>query len=284
MSRLTVARLIWAVTLLAMLALLLFVTARPSEAATVATTVNVVAHEDDDLLFQNPDIQADIKAGKRVMTVYVTAGDAGLGTAYYQGREAGERAAYARMAGRANSWAVGYVYVDGHRMARSCMNGTHLCLLFMRLPGGNTVEKRLPMLLNGQINKVTTVDGGSTYTASQVEHTLLTVFNIMTPNYIRALNWNSDMQGDHLDHKASAIFAYRAHTHYTRPHRIDAYQGYSVRPRPSNLTVDQQKDKAATFLTYAPHDSHVCKSLAQCYRGTYGHYFQRRYVVASATK
>jgi hypothetical protein len=36
--------------------------------------VRFVAHQDDDLLFVNPDIAASLAAGNRVVTVFVTAG------------------------------------------------------------------------------------------------------------------------------------------------------------------------------------------------------------------
>ena len=64
----------------------------------------VVAHPDDDLFFQNPDIRTDIVARKCVHTVYVTSGDAGAGAQYSRNREKGVQAAYAKMAGVANLW------------------------------------------------------------------------------------------------------------------------------------------------------------------------------------
>ena len=39
--------------------------------------LNIVAHEDDDLLFTNPDELTSIRAGFPVRTVFITAGDAG---------------------------------------------------------------------------------------------------------------------------------------------------------------------------------------------------------------
>ena len=74
------------------------------------TVINVVAHEDDDLLFLNPDIQHDIDAGLCVTTIYLTAGD-GAGPIedakplyWRDGRETGELAAYAAMAGVGMDW------------------------------------------------------------------------------------------------------------------------------------------------------------------------------------
>jgi hypothetical protein len=60
--------------------------------------MNIVAHQDDDILFMNPDILHPIQEGSSVLTVYVTAGDAiGLGADYMLKREKAARAAYASM-------------------------------------------------------------------------------------------------------------------------------------------------------------------------------------------
>jgi hypothetical protein len=40
-------------------------------------SMNIVAHEDDDILFLSPDLVHDIRHGRCVRTVFVTAGDAG---------------------------------------------------------------------------------------------------------------------------------------------------------------------------------------------------------------
>lgn len=59
--------------------------------------MNVVAHQDDDLLFRSPDLLHDVQAHRCVRAVFVTAGDAGRDSAYWTGRETGARAAYAQM-------------------------------------------------------------------------------------------------------------------------------------------------------------------------------------------
>lgn len=58
----------------------------------------VAAHQDDDLLFCSPDLVHDIDSERGVVTIFVTAGDAGLGRDYWRGREKGIEAAYAQMA------------------------------------------------------------------------------------------------------------------------------------------------------------------------------------------
>ncbi|WP_316526056.1 PIG-L family deacetylase [Kitasatospora brasiliensis] len=69
--------------------------------------VQVVAHQDDDLLFMNPDLSNSIRAGLKVTTVYVTGGAAGTGAAYAAHRQDGARLAYARMAGQTSGTGIG---------------------------------------------------------------------------------------------------------------------------------------------------------------------------------
>jgi hypothetical protein len=58
--------------------------------------VHIVAHEDDDLLFMNPDLSAGIANGNRVVTVYLTAGTS-TDPDYMTRRETGILNAYAFM-------------------------------------------------------------------------------------------------------------------------------------------------------------------------------------------
>jgi len=72
-------------------------------------SVYVVAHPDDDLLFQSPDLQTDVSGNNCITAVFLTSGDSGTTTGYAQSRETGNAAAYAEMAGVANSYTS---YVD----------------------------------------------------------------------------------------------------------------------------------------------------------------------------
>src|SRR5690348_2456392 len=75
------------------------------------TLMQIVAHEDDDILFMNPDVYNMIAAGYGNVTIYLTAGEADGSVDGTQSREVfaanrqkGIRAAYAAMAGVTNSW------------------------------------------------------------------------------------------------------------------------------------------------------------------------------------
>lgn len=73
-------------------------------AGTAPRVVQIVAHEDDDLLFMNPDVANSVTSGIDTLSVYLTAGENRADatpdpSVYAQHRQAGIRAAYAQMAG-----------------------------------------------------------------------------------------------------------------------------------------------------------------------------------------
>src|SRR4051794_36957234 len=90
--------------------------ARASAECPAGATMNIVAHPDDDLLFQSPDLLHDVQAGKCVRTVYITAGERGGDVHTLEFRESGVEAAYAQMAGVANSWTTTDAGVAAHPM------------------------------------------------------------------------------------------------------------------------------------------------------------------------
>src|SRR6476469_8273274 len=93
-------------------------------ACPAGATLNVVAHEDDDILFQSPDLLHTVQSGRCVRTVYFTAGDNGESRTYWSGREIGVQAAYASMAGVANSWTISDAGVAGHPITLMTLNGS----------------------------------------------------------------------------------------------------------------------------------------------------------------
>ena len=82
----TPRRRLWVVVAVAVAVAQFGVLAPSGEAETFScpqgAVLDIVAHEDDDLLFLSPDVLHDIAAGRCVQTVFVTAGDANLGMGY----------------------------------------------------------------------------------------------------------------------------------------------------------------------------------------------------------
>src|SRR5579871_4261019 len=73
----------------------------------------VIAHQDDDLLFMQPDVIEAVRRGTGVTNVYVTAGNGTKGTDAANIRYAGLRSAYAAAAGE-DDWFCGWIEIANH--------------------------------------------------------------------------------------------------------------------------------------------------------------------------
>jgi hypothetical protein len=71
-------------------------TPTPSATPTSPVDLNIVAHQDDDILFMNPDILNSVVAGHRQVTVYITSGSLGDPT-YAMHRESGAIEGYQKL-------------------------------------------------------------------------------------------------------------------------------------------------------------------------------------------
>lgn len=278
----------WTRIAAAVLALAPVVVPHPAAATAVTctNTMTIVAHEDDDLLFVNPEISDDILAGRCVTTLYVTSGDAARGEAYWRGREEGEKAAYARMAGRPAQWTEDTLTVDGHNVHRASLAGATVTLLFLRLPDrvGGWPDQTLQLLWLDPATTVPPLDGGPAYDRATLLGVLGSVLTTYQPRVIRTLDFRGAYgDGDHDDHHTVAYLVWAAQRRYRTPHRTIGHLGYPVNRRPATLTGAQYAAKLGYFLTYAPHDPVVCQTADWCTRGNYGAYIRRNAPVPAPT-
>jgi LmbE family N-acetylglucosaminyl deacetylase len=269
-----------------------------AEAAAAATaacpsgaSLNIVAHEDDDLLFLNPDILRDVRAGLCVRTVFVTAGDANMGTAYWQGREAGALAAYASMAGVPDSWTTASAAFAGVTLqVRTLAAQPNVSLVFLRLPdgfpdgAGGSLQgfESLQKLWQGGLSQLHTVDGAATYTRASLVSTVGAIMTAFQPQTIRTQDFlGSFGDGDHSDHHATAFLARQAHAAYSTTHVLVAYQDYSTRSRPANVSGADLTAKTAAWNAYLQHDAMPCGSPPSCGSNEYAAWLQRQYTLGS---
>lgn len=243
-------------------------------------SMNVVAHQDDDLLFINPVVSDDLAAGRCVVTVFLTAGDAGRGRSYWLGREKGARQAYAAMAGSSKWWREDRLVVGGRSAARFTLGQERVSLVFLRLPDASTSPGRpadgLRKLWRGDLINLRTVDDGDRYTRSALTSTLTELMNRYRPDEIRTLDYEGRYgDGDHADHHTAGYFTLAAHRNYRWPHGITAFMGYPVENAPANLADDARDAKLRYFLAYAPFDRKVCQSAAACLGNFYAPRFSR---------
>lgn len=262
------------------------VVAGSAPAMACARSLNVVAHQDDDLLFINPAVSDDIASGRCVVTVFITAGDAGRRPAYWRGREMGAMAAYAAMADVPNEWFEDTMVVAGHRIARLTLLHTKIILLFLRLPDGkgNPVRpgESLQGLWRGQIGTIGALDSAERYTRSGLIHTLTWLMDAYQPDEIRTLDYEGSYgDGDHADHHTAGYLTYEAQRNYRSAHRISGYLGYPAEQQPENLAEEARDRKLGYFLAYAPFDPKVCQVASDCLTNFYAPRFKRTVPVGS---
>ncbi|MBU2663712.1 lectin [Actinoplanes bogorensis] len=257
----------------------------------VEPVMNVVAHEDDDLIFMSPDLLPDVAGNGCVTTVYLTAGEAGGNRDYWERREAGAKAAYATMAGAADAWTRSTIPVGNRSVEVSALRGhDDLRLIFLRLPdgipdgqGSDTYgQQSLQKLWNGELGTITSVDGRASYTKTQLIGVLTGLMNAFRPRHVRVQDYVNDFgDGDHSDHHAAARFGFEAQKAAATDHRVTGYRGYPVSEQPENVTGDALAAKAAALSAYAEHDENVtCPDDAGC-DPMYREWLHRQYTVSA---
>jgi LmbE family N-acetylglucosaminyl deacetylase len=246
------------------------------------SSMYIAAHEDDTILFMNPDLLHDIQARRCVRTVFVTAGDADAGQSYWSSREQGAEAAYAEMAGVADTCSVADAGIPGHPMPLVTLSGApRISIVFMRLP--NSYSSLMEKLYTGAISRVTAVDGSSSYTRPDLTSTLTSLMKGFNPDWIGTHDFvGSFGDGDHSDHYAVAYFVRDAHRAYsTRPHTLVGFMGYPVANKPANVAGSDFIEKDQAWLAYAAYDNAVCHTDAACQQTSYWAWLARQYTVGS---
>lgn len=242
----------------------------------------VVAHEDDDLLFMNPDLSSAIRLKHCVLTTFLTAGNDNkqgqAGLTYMKQREEGIRQAYAKMAGLPNSWLEGNFYANGRKLKFFALSGNlRVLLLFMRLPDGAESDYNKTMAaLNSTPDPtftITTIDGSNVFTKVQLVTTLAKIMKAVQPKYLHIqdsspdpyITDNDTTVGDHVDHVVGARLVEAAEQQYTQPHMVVRYRDYNINTETMpNLPEAEQASKLDIFNTYAANDLVICPLFNGC--------------------
>ncbi len=259
------------------------------------TTLSVVAHMDDDLLFLSPDIDNMIAGGRCVRTVVLTAGDAGESSTYWLGREAGGRAAYNVLLGVPTStgWTTGDAGIAGHPITLFTSNAdSRVSLAFLRLPDGDgdgagfasTGNQSLQKLYQGSISSISAIDGSTSYTKASLTTTIRQLMSSFGADTILTQDWvGSFGDVDHSDHHAAAYFTREAHQGYSAPHTAYSYEDYETWGLPQNVFGAELAKKSSAFYAYGAHDAATCSSAATCAGGPFETWLLRQYVKATET-
>lgn len=274
-----------------------------------STSLSIIAHQDDDLLFMNPDTYNFLLAGDCVRTVYLTTGDAGAEGQYESMRVKGAKAAYEAMLGESTTWRQGFLRLPtGQRV--SFLEGygpgsdigspeamPQVTLLLFHLPDGNIMGSgyskdkyaSLRGIIDGSKPNITAFNGSVTYSAGQLTEALAYIMSIYSPTYIQTFNVSERGIGgvhDHSDHIASGILAKRAVRQYIAHKsrsvpapQLRLYTGYPIQKWPENLDESAQEQKQRIFLKYAQYDGAVCQTAEACRSGhnAYTYYLPRQY-------
>jgi LmbE family N-acetylglucosaminyl deacetylase len=257
--------------------------------ATTGATLNIVAHEDDDLLFLNPDLLHAIQAGRKVRTIFLTAGDGGADSDYWEGREIGIKAAYAQMSEVANIWTQADAGIAEHRIPVFTLSAyPSVSLAFMRLPDGNfdgsgfpsTRYETLRKLWTDTIATIHAIDGSSSYSKATLISTLTALISSFQADQINTQDYlGSYGDGDHSDHHSVAYLVQAAVKRYTTPHSFKGYEHYNTFFFPANIRGADLTAKQKAFYTYAQNDKLVCNSPSSCANTDYAVWLQRQYTI-----
>lgn len=258
--------------------------------------LNIVAHQDDDLLFISPDLLHYIQTGQEVRTVFITAGDSGRDESYWQGREAGARSAYAVMSDAPNSWTEKDAGIPGHQAPLFNLDqDPSVSLVFLRLPDGNllgqgfeeTGSESLQKLWEGGISRIRTVSGSGSYTKDELVDALVYLASEFAPERVNTLDYVHQYgDGDHSDHHSTGYFvteALKRHGNGGSEPTLTGYVGYPVVNKTENVEGADLLDKKFAYYAYASHDPVVCDSDMACADPTFAPYYpkwlERRHTV-----
>lgn len=261
------------------------------------TIFTTVAHEDDDLLFMNPDQLNAIKAGDCMRTLYITAGDAGSTNLYWLGREKGSEEAYKIMASDSQDiWVARIVELASNEYLTIATLKDHpnISLLFLRLPDGSlngggfsrTHYQSLALLESGRLASITSVDGQSTFSKASLTAALVQIIGFYKPDEIHTqvpVNMSRTFP-DHSDHLAVGELTHASYDQYKSQSQdgltvpIKYYIGYPVHASMVNVTGQDYQDKARIFFIYSQYDGGACGDFTACEtRSVYGEYLMRQY-------
>jgi len=248
--------------------------------AAPANHLYFVAHQDDDLLFLNPDVEDSIRQGLRVRTVFLTAAASSPGPpppgppAWYAREDSVPRAyrAMANVAQQPNDWTCAAQTYLTNKVVRVCTLSTQplVSVVFMRLPDGGTDPINQPgmaALWAGSVPSLTSLTRpddtpptpSSTYTRSELVQVLAALIADFAPDRIGTQDSTQAYGPDHADHVASAQFALEAEHTYARSHELRMYRGYNVdvwwtppvpSPEVPNLSPAQHNEKLRVMEAY----------------------------------
>lgn len=235
-----------------------------------------VAHEDDDLLFMNPDLIHKIRTGEWIETVYVTAGDKGKGPGYWMAREAGVREAYAYMADVPDSWEQTIREIEGKLIVTFILKAMpRIRLTFLRVPDGINDKKgeiTLKRVWQDPSSVMHSKDNLNSYQKKEIPlvfQRLIAEFQPTAINYI--------YPGVHVDHRYVARFLRTVLRSGPRRCLAVKYRDYDINQYPPNLPDTETSIKWKVAKIYGSHDWYFPKFILEKKYKVYLNWCKREY-------
>ena len=262
-----------------------------------ATTMSIMAHYDDDLIFANPALTQAIRGGQCVRTVFVTAGDAGNGVGYANSRENGIMKAYNIMRGGKGTWTTHEVDLTSgvHATIMTPDDTTNVSVTFLRLPDGAipgdgfdaTGYESLAKLFNGSISEMHQITTGAAVSLEQLTATIQELVKTYDPATLITLipGDSPKSSDDHSDHSTvGSLVRDAVSTAGFDMTRMRYAQGYNTGQLPANVEGPDLDIKLDAFIVYAGTDwVSSCSTRDACLNlPTFGASLARQYFLTDA--
>lgn len=212
----------------------------------------VVAHEDDDLLFMQPDLIEAVRSGNGMTNVYVTAGNGTKGSSAANPRYAGLMSAYGRAAND-QAWFCGWIEIAGHTAQHCRLAAENVSLVFLAYPDGG-IEGQFPNSLlsmwEGKTISATTIaDRTTTYTREQLIDTVAEIEREVHPSVVHTLDLTAGHGYDHSDHMIVGAITALALARTPDEPELIAYRGYNMEGEPQDK-LGKIYDETLDVLSY----------------------------------
>lgn len=224
--------------------------------------VYVVAHQDDWQLFMGDVAAEGFGTGASATFIYLTAGDDGRDSVYWQARElaalASVRIAAGTVLARTDSTECKLVVVMKHAMRRCSLGNTES--YFLRLPDGQRNgsgffrynKQSLRRLRMRKISAITAVDGSATYEGwDDLVSTVAELINSDSGASPRVHTTDPSVvvnPHDHFDHRIAGLLV--AELRKSKSLDVRYYVGYALGTRAPNRSNSQAREKTEVFLAY----------------------------------
>lgn len=236
---------------------------RVSHVSNPSVNVVLVAHQDDWQLFMGDIIAKQIRTGKPVVFVYLTAGDDGRDSLYWATRERAAlestHVAAALAAADPTDNQCSTVNVRGHAIRRCTIANTES--YFFRLPDGRRngagfaghSYQSLRKLRSKRTASISAVDGSAAYDSwADLTNTVAELIGESSADRIVTIHTSDPSvvvnPHDHFDHRMAGLLV--ADSRRKHKWNVAYYTGYALASRAANRSNDQMREKTALFMAY----------------------------------